>query len=133
MTMAASRRLIAMLLLIGLCAISYFAFRWVRNDITYWSRSTTAEYQTATLEQCVKLVVADWPGVSADFSGPTIDLRVPAQEGVILKDTPTPRVARIVVYGHSESVSRLGPGSEEPVADLLRKLRDRISTRCGSA
>ncbi len=133
MTHAAWRRLIAIVLAIALCMISYFAFRWVRSDITYWSRSTTVEYKTATLEQCVNLAVADLPGVSAFIAGPIINLRVPAQEGVIVKDTPTPQVARIVVYGHSETISQLGPKSEQPVTVLLRQLSDRMSSRCGGA
>jgi hypothetical protein len=56
------------------------------------------EYKTATLEQCVRLAVADLPGVLANFSGPTIKLLVSAREGVIVKDTPTPRVARIAGF-----------------------------------
>ena len=133
MTDATWRRFIAIMLTIALFCISYFALNWVRRDITYWSSSTTVEYRTANLEQCVRLAVADLPGVLADFSGPTINLLVPTQEGVIVKDTPTPQVARIVVYGHSESVSQLGPKSEEPVTELLRQLSSRISARCGRA
>ena len=57
--------------------------------------------------------------------------QVPAQEGVIVKDTPTPKVARIVVDGHSEFVSYLGPSSEEPVTELLRQLGQSVSIHCG--
>ena len=131
MTDAAWRRLISIVLVVALCIISYFAIIWIRRDITYWSRSTTVEYKTATLEQCVRLAVAEWPDVSADFSGSMIKLQVPAQEGVIVKDTPAPQVARIVVYGHSDSVSYLGPSSEEPVTELLGQLSRRMSLRCG--
>jgi hypothetical protein len=107
------RRLIASFLLIALGITSFFAIRWVWRDITYWSRSTTVAYETDTLEECIRLAV-------------------PAHEGVIVKDTPTPRVARIVVYGHSESVSKLGPAAEEPVTELLSQLRSRISSQCRS-
>ena len=72
MTDAAWRQLIATVLAITLCIISYFSFRWVWRDITYWSRSTTVEYRSATLERCVRLAVSDWPDVSADYSGPMI-------------------------------------------------------------
>jgi hypothetical protein len=108
------RRLIGSFLLIALCVTSYFAIRWIWRDITYWSRSATVPYRTDTLEQCVRLA------------------EIPAQEGVIVKDTPTPGVARIVVYGHSDAVSHLGPSAEEPVNELLGQLRSRISSRCGS-
>jgi hypothetical protein len=131
MTSETWRRLIAAILIITLSVVSYFAIRWVWRDITYWSRSTTVAYKTATLEECVRIAVADWPGVSAFYSEPMINLQVPAQEGVIVKDTPTPQVARIVVYGHSDSISYLGPSSEEPVTELLRQLSHRISLRCG--
>lgn len=133
MTSAMWRRLIAVILAITLCVASYFAIRWVWRDITYWSRSTTVAYETDTLEQCVRIAIADWPRVSATFSGPLISLQVPAQEGVIVKDTPTPQVARIVVYGHSDSISYLGPSSEDAVMDLLRQISHRMSLRCDGA
>jgi hypothetical protein len=131
MTDASWRRLIGIILVVALCIISYFAIQWVWRDITYWSRSTTVECKTATLEECVRLAVSDWPDVSAVVSAPIIKLQVPAQEGVIVKDTPTPQVARIVVYGHSESVSYLGPSAEEPVTELIRQLSRSMSARCG--
>jgi hypothetical protein len=131
MTFSKWRQLIAIILVISLCVISYFAIRWVWHDITYWSRSTTVAYKTDTLEQCVRIAIADLPDVSAFISGSMIGLQVPTQEGVLVKDTPTPRVARIVVYGHSDSISYLGPSSEESVTELLRQLSDRMSSRCG--
>jgi hypothetical protein len=132
LTIAGWRRAIALILAIGLCTTLVFAVRWVWRDITYWSRSTTVAYQADSLEQCVRMAVADLPGVSVIASGPAIQLQVPAQEGALVKGTPEPRVARIVVYGHSNSVSRLGPASEEAVTELLQQLRQAISARCGS-
>jgi hypothetical protein len=124
------RRLIAAALIAVLCVASVLAYRWIRRDITYWSRSVTVEYDTGSLEACVRLAVAGMPDVSVLSAGPPISLRVPEQEGVIVKDTPDPKVARIVVFGHSESVSYPGPASEEPVAAVLRKLKTAMSGRC---
>ena len=124
------RRLIAAALITALCVASVLAYRWIRRDITYWSRSVTVEYETYSLEACVRLVVAGMPDVSVVSLGPPVSLRVPEQEGVIVKDTPDPKVARIVVFGHSESVSYLGPASEEPVAAVLHELKTEMSGRC---
>ncbi len=125
------RLLFGIFLTLAFCIFSFLAIRWIWRDITYWSRSATVGYETSSLEQCVVAAIAGWPGVSVLSSDPQITLEVPNHEGVIVKDTPTPKVARIVVYGHSESVSYLGPASEEPAAELLREFSHRISSRCG--
>ena len=109
---------------------SILAYRWIRRDITYWSRSVTVAYETYSLEACVRLVVAGMPDVSVISLGPPLSLRVPEQEGVIVNNSLDPRVARIVVFGHSESVSYLGPASEEPVAAVLHDLKTAMSARC---
>jgi hypothetical protein len=128
-----SRRLIGAAVLLALCIGACFAFWWVWRDITYWSRSAAVAYKNSTLKECVRIAVADWPGVSATLDGPSIVLRVSNQEAVVIKETPTPNVARIVVSGHSSSVSHLGPPSEELAAATLRELTSRISVRCGGA
>ncbi len=133
MVYGTSRRIIGAVTLLALFIGSYFAFRWVWRDITYWSRSATVAYKTSSLGECVKIAVADWPGVSAFIDGPTIALRIPNQEAVVIKDTLTPQVARIVVSGHSNSVSRLGPPSEELVSATLLQLTSRFSVSCGHA
>ena len=89
---------------------SFLAIRWAWRDITYWSRSVTVEYETDSLEACVRLL--------------------PEREDVIVKSTDEPQVARIVVFGHSESVSRLGPPSEEDAAAVLRDMKTVVSERC---
>ena len=132
MTSAAWRKLIAAVLVIAFGLAAAFSIRWIWRDITYWSRSVTVAYKTDTLGDCVGTAIADWPEVSASSADGVITLVVPGQEGVLVKDTPDPQVARIVVYGHGESVSHLGPASEEPVAALLGELKGRIATRCGS-
>jgi hypothetical protein len=128
-----SRRLIGAAALLALFIGSYFTVRWVWRDITYWSRSATVAYKNSSLGECVRIAVADWPGVSASFDGSSIALRVSNQEAVVIKDTPTPHVARIVVSGHSSSVSHLGPPSEEMVGAALRQLTSRLSVSCGRA
>ena len=127
------RQLIAATLVVGLCAASFLAVRWVWRDITYWSRSATFAYGTGTLKECVSLAVDDWPGVTASFPGHMITLHTRLQEGVIVKETSMPQVARIVVYGHSASISNLGPSSEEFVSDFLREFSRRVSLRCGGS
>lgn len=132
MTTAAWRKLIAAVLVIAFGLGAAFSIRWIWRDITYWSRSVTVAYQSDSLGDCVRTAIADWPEVSASSADGVIRLVVPGQEGALVKDTPDPQVARIVVYGHSESVSHLGPASEEPVAALLGELKGRIATRCGA-
>ncbi len=135
MLFAAWRRSIASVVIISLCIGAFLALRWIRLDITYWSRSVTVPYRTDTLASCVRLAFADLPGVSASFSGSDIMLKVPHLEGALVKPTPTPQVARIVVYGHSTSVSHLGPAAEEEelVAALLHQLSTEITRQCTGA
>lgn len=130
MSTATWRKLIATFLVVALGFATVLSIRWIWRDITYWSRSVTVAYQTASLGDCVQAAIADWPEVSASSAEGVINLRVPGQEGALVKDTPDPHVARIVVFGHSESVSYLGPASEEPVTALLDELKGRIATRC---
>lgn len=111
-TQQSRRRLLAAVLLTALGAASFLGLRWVWRDITYWSRSVTVEYGTATLEACVR--------------------RLPEQAGVRIQETPDPHVARIVVSGHSASVSQLGPASEESAAERLRDVKRAVAARCGS-
>ena len=132
MTSASWRKLIAVVLAIAFGLAAALSVRWIWRDITYWSRSVTAAYKTDSLSDCVRTAIADWPEVSASAADGVIALAVPGQEGALVKGTPDPQVARIVVYGHSESVSHLGPASEEPVAALLGELKDRMATRCGA-
>ena len=132
MKSAAWRKLIAAFLVVALGVGAIVSIRWIWRDITYWSRSVTVAYQTASLGDCVRTAIADWPEVSASSAEGVIKLVVPGQEGALVKDTPDPYVARIVVYGHSESVSHLGPATEEPVTALLGELKGRMSTRCAA-
>lgn len=76
-------------------------------------------------------VVADGPATFASRDGGSISLGMAGQESVVVKDTPTPHVARIVVSGHSRSVSQLGPPSEEQARDALSRLRARFAAACG--
>ena len=131
MTSATWRKLIATVLMIVLGLTATISIRWIWRDIAYWSRSVTVEYKTATLGECVRTAIADWPEVSASSAEGIVNLQVPGQEGALVKDTPDPHVARIVVFGHSESVSHPGPASEEPVNVLLRELKGRVSMHCG--
>jgi len=131
-TSAAWRKLIATVLAIAFAIAAAWSIRWIWRDITYWSRSVTVEYRTATLADCVSAAIAEWPEVSTSSAAGVINLQIPGQEGVLVKDTPDVHVARIVVFGHSASVSHLGPASEEPVAALLRDLKGRMSLHCGS-
>lgn len=104
------RRLIAAVVLAVIGVASFLAIRWAWRDITYWSRSVTVEYETDSLEACVRLL--------------------PEREDVIVKPTDQPQVARIVVFGHSESVSHLGPASEEDAAAVLQDMKTVVSERC---
>ena len=132
MTTATWRKLIAAVLVIVIGLGAAFSIRWIWRDITYWSRSVTVAYKTDTLGDCVRTALVDWPEVSASSADGVITLVVPGQEGALVKDTPDPQFARIVIYGHSESVSHLGPASEGPVAAVLGELKDRMATRCGA-
>ena len=97
MTSAAWRKLIAAVLVIAFGLGAIFSIRWIWRDITYWSRSVTVAYKTDTLGDCVRTAIADWPEVSATSADGVITLVVPGQEGALVKDTPEPQVARIVV------------------------------------
>lgn len=105
------RRLLAAVLLAALGVASFLALRWIWRDITYWSRSVTVEYGTATLEACVR--------------------RLPERAGVRVQETPDPQVARIVVFGHGASVSHPGPASEESAEHLLQDMKLAVAARCG--
>jgi hypothetical protein len=124
------RRSIAGAAAVVLAVGSLLALRWIWRDITYWSRSATVDYRTGTLEDCVALVLPGLPGITLSAAGPEIRLSVPGQEGVLVKDDPAGKIARIVVYGHSGSVSHLGPDSEEPVAALLGELSRKFASVC---
>jgi len=107
------RRLLAVVFIAIIGVASFLAFHWVWRDITYWSRSVTVGYETDSLEACVRLL--------------------PEREDVVVKSTDEPKVARIVVFGHSESVSQLGPASEEDAAAVLRDMRTAVSERCNES
>ena len=132
MTSASWRKFIATALVIALGLAAAYSIRWIWRDITYWSRSVTVEYETTSLADCVAKSFADRPEVSVTFTEGAFNLQIPGQEGALVKDTPDPHVARIVVYGHSASVSHLGPASEKPVTAFLGELKSRISARCGA-
>lgn len=130
MSFAGWRQWGASIAVVILCVASVRAIRWVWRDITYWSRSVTVPYKTASLEECVRATLPAWPDVTASFTGPAIALSVPSQEGLLVKEAAEPHVARIVVYGHSSSISHLGPDSEESVQNLLRQLANAMSEQC---
>ena len=69
------RRLIAAALITVLCVESVLAYRWIRHDTTYGSRSVTVEYETGSLEACVRLAVAGMPDVSVLSAGPPVRLQ----------------------------------------------------------
>ena len=129
---ARHRRILAGLLVIVLVVAAGAAVRWIWRDITYWSRSVTFAHGTASLETCLPRALPGLPGVSIRSSGEEIRLDVPGQEGALVKPTPEAGVARIVVYGHSASVSTLGPPAEEPVAAALQALKSAFSASCAS-
>jgi len=126
------RRILAGLLAIALAVAAACAVRWIWRDITYWSRSVTFEHGTESLAACLPRALPKIPGVSIRSTGEEIRLDVPGQEGAIVKATPESRIARIVVYGHSASVSALGPPAEEPVNAALQSLKSAFSATCGS-
>lgn len=127
---ALTRKTIATVGALVLATALYHALTWIRRDITYWSRSTTFTYQSETLERCARLVVLNLPAVSISMKGKEIVLHVPGQEGVLVKPTATSREARLVVFGHSKSISTLGPPSEEPVNAFLRELSGEFTKWC---
>ena len=127
-----TRKSIAAIVAVIVATASYRALIWVRKDITYWSRSVTFTYRTDTLEQCTRLVALDLPGVTVSTNGKEFALSVPNLEGVIVKPTSNAQEARLVVYGHSRSISTLGPESEEAVNDTLRQLSAEFARLCSS-
>ncbi len=106
------RRLIAAVVIAFIGVASFLAIRWAWRDITYWSRSVTVEYAMDSLESCVRLL--------------------PERHDVIVKAAGKPQVARIVVFGHSESISQLGPPSEDAPAETLREFKALVVSRCGN-
>jgi hypothetical protein len=129
---ARQRRILGALLAVALLVAAGAAVRWIRRDITYWSRSVTFAHGSASLPACLPRALPELPGVSIRSSGEEIRLDVPGQEGALVKPTPEAGVARIVVYGHSASVSSLGPPAEEPVAAALQALKAAFSASCAS-
>lgn len=129
---ARHRRILAGLLAIALLVTTGAAVRWIWRDITYWSRSVTFAHGSELLEACLPRALAGLPGVAIRPSGEEIRLDLPGQEGALVKPTPEAGVARIVVYGHSASVSTLGPPAEEPVTAALQALKSAFSASCAS-
>lgn len=116
----------AIALVVGL----FIALQWIRRDITYWSKGTTFTYQTDSLETCARLVALSVPGVSVLDVSQEIHLRVPGHEGAIIKPASEQQVAWLVIYGHSESVARLGPAAEESVKASLAQLGGQFTELC---
>jgi hypothetical protein len=127
-----TRRILATLLVIALALGMAGAIRWIWRDITYWSRSVTFVHGTEPLESCAARALAALPGVAMRTAGAEILLDVPGQEGALVQPALEPYRARIVVYGHSASVSTLGPPNEEPVAGLLQSMKSAFTATCGS-
>ena len=129
---ARHRGILAAILAIALLVAAGAAVRWIWRDITYWSRSVTFAHGSESLQSCVARSLPGLPGVSIRSTGEEIQLDVPGLEGALVKPTPEARVARIVAYGHSASVSTLGPPAEEPVTTALQSLKSAFSASCGS-
>lgn len=126
------RRTLAAILAVSLALAAAGAVRWIWRDITYWSRSVTFAHGAAALGSCLPRALPALPGVSIRPSGDEFRLDLPGQEGALVKPTPEAGVARIVVFGHSASVSTLGPAAEEPVAAALQTLKSAFSASCAS-
>jgi hypothetical protein len=131
-THARQRKTLAAILVIALTVSAAYAVRWIWRDITYWSRSVTFTHGSESLEICLPRALPALPGVSIQSIGDEVHLDVPGLEGALVKPTPEPRVARIVAFGHSASVSTLGPPAEEPVTAALQSLKSAFSASCGS-
>lgn len=129
---AVQRKVIGAVVAIVLALGTAWAVRWIWRDITYWSRSVTFAHGRESLETCVPRALVGLPGISITSTGDEIRLDVPGFEGALIKPTPEQHVARIVAYGHSASVSTLGPPEEEPVAILLQSMKSAFSASCGS-
>lgn len=126
------RRALAAILVVGLVAGAVYAIRWIWRDIAYWSRSVTFAHGSEPLETCLARALPGLPGISLRAANGEFQLDVPGQEGALVKPTPDAGVARIIVYGHSASVSTLGPPAEEPVAATLQSLKSAFSASCAS-
>ncbi|MGJ8670859.1 MAG: hypothetical protein ACSHXK_15340 [Oceanococcus sp.] len=118
-------------LVLVLCVSALAATRWVWRDITYWSRSLTVAHTADNLGECVAMAVADWPAVKVPPFDQVITLELPGPYDALVKSTETSGVARIVVFGHSASIAKLGPENDRPVQVLLKKLSADISKQCG--
>jgi hypothetical protein len=125
-----SRKTIVAVATIAFIAAAYAALKWIRQDITYWSRSVTFTYRSDTLEQCARLVALNLSGVTVSNDGKVIALNVPGQEGVLVKPTGNAQEAWLVVFGHSPSISQRGPAAEAPVKAFLEGLRDEFARWC---
>lgn len=131
-TIRLQRKTIAAMLAAALALGAAWAIRWIWRDITYWSRSVTFPHGSEPLRDCLARALPGLPGVSMRAANGEILLDVPGQEGALVKPTPDAGVARIVVFGHSASVSTLGPPAEEPVAATLQSLKSAFSASCAS-
>jgi hypothetical protein len=126
------RKLIAAILIVTLVLGSAWAVRWIWRDITYWSRSDTFAQGAVSLETCLTRALPGLPGVTMRATDNQFLLDIPGQEGAFVKPTPEAGIARIVVFGHSDSISKLGPPAEEPVAATLHSLKSAFSASCAS-
>ena len=124
------RKTISIAVLVSLAFAAYQAVRWVWRDITYWSMSTTVAYSTASIDECLRRIAEHLPELSVSTANGAPVLQMPSTEGLMVKATSTPQVARLVVFGHSASISRLGPPSEESVRRLLNKLNAEVEQQC---
>lgn len=123
------RRTIGAVLAVALVLGIAWSVRWIWRDITLWSRSDTFAHGTEPLATCLERGL---PGVTVHEEDGRFHFEVPGQEGALVKPTPEPGVARIVVFGHSASISTLGPPAEEPVAATLQSLKSAFSASCAS-
>jgi hypothetical protein len=130
--LARQRKTLAAVLVVVFAFAAAYYVRWVWRDITYWSRSVTFSHGSESLAACLPRALPGLPGVAIRPTGEEIRLDVPGLEGALVKPTPEPRVARIVAYGHSATISTLGPPEEEPVAAALQALKSAFSAACGS-
>lgn len=126
------RRILGSILIVSLVLGSAWAVRWIWRDITYWSRSDTFEHGAVSLDVCLPRALPDLPGVELHAEDDIFLLEVPGQEGALVKPTPDADIARIVVFGHSATISKLGPPAEEPVAATLHSLKSAFSASCAS-
>ncbi len=126
------RRILGIILVIAIAVMVTTYVRLLWRDITLWSRSVTFEHGSQPFADCIPRALPDLAGVTIRSADGELALDVPGQEGARVKATDEPGVARIVVFGHSASISKLGPPAEEPVAATLRDLKAAFSANCGS-